>query len=275
MLPKSLIFHVRTRRVSSCNQPRVSMAADDELKDDPIVDAVLDIRFTASELQEVVVGRLSDIPQWRNTHKTRLPAADIPEPVRAANPSLLHLPTVEVKGVADVGVVRIGGNIITLHFLDRYAGWPKAFPTIRGVIDSTFQALPGITVTRLGLRYVNLFTATRHHVGSVYDLAVKVAVAEKALESNMNLTFQETVSSEHTCTTRLSSRNFLVGKIPDDASAALDLEVFTPTSYTASKPDAVQKWVDDAHTIEKRSFRRLLPDDLYLKLRGATLNDRF
>lgn len=245
------------------------MAADDELKDDPIVEAVLDIRFTASELQEVVVGRLSDIPQWRSAQKTRLPAADIPEPVRAANPNLLHLPTVEVKGLADIGVVRIGGNVITLHFMRRYAGWPKVFPTIQGVIESTFQVLPGIAVTRLGLRYVNLFTEARHHVSSVYSLAVKVAVAERALESDMNLTFQEAVSNDHSCTTRLISRAFLMGKIPDDTSAALDLEVFTPAKYSASMPDVVQKWVDDAHTIEKRSFRRLLPDDLYSKLRGA------
>lgn len=57
----------------------------DRLKDDPIVEALLDVRFETKELPEVVIGRLSEMGEWHKLVKTRLPTADIPLAFRNAN----------------------------------------------------------------------------------------------------------------------------------------------------------------------------------------------
>ena len=104
------------------------MSPSDKLRDDPIVEVILDVRFSASELQEVLVGRLSDIEIWRSLAKARLPAASLPEPLRAMNAALQFMPTIEIRGVTGIGAVRIGGNVLSLHFLHPYDGWDELVP---------------------------------------------------------------------------------------------------------------------------------------------------
>jgi uncharacterized protein (TIGR04255 family) len=244
------------------------MAQNDKLRDDPIVEALVEIRFAVPELQEVVVGRLSDI--WRQSRKNRLPTGDIPSPVRAANPNLLYLPTVEIRDADGINSVRLGGNTLGLHFTAPYAGWEVIYPKIGTVIDAVFGALPTIVIKRVGLRYVNIFTRARHYVDSVHSFAVMIKVRDTSLSGPISLSFTEPASAEHSCTTRLASRDFLVGQVPPDGVAAVDLDVATPPTYSNTSVDAIKLWIDQAHTFEKQAFRRLLPDDLYEKLRSTT-----
>jgi uncharacterized protein (TIGR04255 family) len=243
------------------------MPDNDKLRDDPIVEALIEIRFAAPELQEVIVGRLSDI--WRTDQKIRLPTGDIPEPVRAANPNLFHLPTIEIRNAEGINAVRIGGNVLALHFTAPYAGWEQIYPRIKTVIDAAFTAIPTIVITRLGLRYINIFTQARHYVKSVHGFTVSVKVDKEALKGPINLTFTTDPSTEHVCTTRLASREYLVGSVPNDAVAAVDLDVSTRPDYFSKSADAVKVWLDKAHTLEKQAFRLLLPDDLYKQLRST------
>lgn len=264
-----LQFGPKSRKVrSKCCAPPTFMTSSDKLADPPIVEAVLEVRFTAPELEEVVVGRLSDLPLWRGSHKTRLPPADIPAPIRAANPMLLHMPTVEIRNVGAINAVRIGSNVLTLHFYRPYAGWETIYPVLQDVIDAAFAGVPTLQVARLGLRYINVFTKSRHHVGSVSDLTLRVEVARSVLTEPINLTFTSD-SAQFTCTTRVASRPYLMGAFDGDASAAVDIDVTTPNGYSVALPQAVKTWIDEAHTREKQAFRRLLPDDLFLKLRST------
>ena len=261
-------FASKSRRVRpQCCAPPVIMTSSDKLEDPPIVEAVLEVRFTAPELEEVVVGRLSDLSYWRAAHKTRLPPADIPAPVRAANPMLLHMPTVEIRNVVGLNAVRIGGNVLTLHFYRPYAGWETNYPILKNVVDAAFAAVPTLQINRLGLRYINVFTKSRHFVSSVSDLALRVEVARSVLTEPINLTFTSE-SAHYACTTRVASRPFLTGAMDGDASAAVGIDVGTPNGYSVASPESVKTWIDEAHTREKQAFRRLLPDDLYLKLRS-------
>jgi uncharacterized protein (TIGR04255 family) len=243
------------------------MPATDKLRDDPIVEALLDVRFAAPELQEVVVGRLSDIHIWRAHPKTRLPFAAIPEPLRAINPNLLFTPTIEIRGVAGIAAVRIGGNVLNLHFVHPYDGWDKIFPRIRDVIDAIFQVVPTLVVSRLGLRYINVFTTSRHDVNSVHDLNVSLHVGDTTIAGPMNVVFSS-ANETHTSQTRVASRDYLQGQLSKDAVAAADIDVSTPTQFSCSSAAEAKTWIDRAHDIEKQAFRRLLPDPLYNKLRS-------
>jgi uncharacterized protein (TIGR04255 family) len=247
--------------------------ASDELKDDPIVEALLEIRFDTRELPEIVTGRLSDLPRWKGGSVQRLAMADVPAVMRAAMPPpMRHAPLLEIKGVSGIGAVRIGGSGLSLHFFAPYAGWDQAvFPTIRDVIDGLFGALPAMIVTRLGLRYVNIFTTGRHHMTSVGGLALKIELAGTILKEPMNLTFAGPApppnAETHYVTTRVVARELLQGPVAADAAAAVDIDVYTFDGYRQSSSDAVKAWVGTAHSIEKSVFRKLIPDDLFEKLR--------
>jgi len=244
------------------------MPASDKLRDDPIVEAILGLRFATPELQEVVVGRLSDIDLWRGLQKTRLPAASIPEPLRAVNPALQFSPTIEIRGAAGIGAVRIGGDVLNLHFMRPYAGWEKVFPCMGDVVNAMFKAVPTLKLSRLGLRYVNVFTTSRHDVKSAHDLAVTLRIGDTPIVGPINVSFSTESGHQHLSQTRIVSRPFLQGQLEADAAAAADIDVFTPNQFSCdSAPNAIS-WIDQAHTLEKAAFRRLLPDPLYDKLRS-------
>lgn len=138
---------------------------------------------------------------------------------------------------------------------------------MQSAIDQVILALPTVKVTRLGLRYVNVFTAGRHFVGSVSDLALKIEVENAALVQPLHLFFSSIQSPRHTVTTRVISREFLHGKTADDASVAIDVDVFTPDNFSDSSAESIKAWAEEAHTLEKAAFRKLLPTPLYEKLR--------
>lgn len=242
------------------------MTNTDKLQDDPIVETVLEIRFEAPDLREVVAGRLSVLPSLQAGTKIRLPTADIPEPIRTANPLLLYQPTIEVTGTGGIGKVRIGGNVLSLHFLHPYDGWENVFPRIAQVIDDVFEVFPALRITRIGLRYVNVFTRARHHVESAHDLAISVQIADAVLNQPFNVTFQSVSAPDHQVLTRVVSKEFLTGHVSADVAAAIDIDIFKDEAFGDSTPDAIKNWTDAAHTVEKQAFRRLLPDDLYSRL---------
>jgi uncharacterized protein (TIGR04255 family) len=234
-----------------------------KLKDAPIVEALLDLRFDPHELAEVVIGRLSEIPIWPNSTRIRLPTADIPAPLRAATPQLRFVPSLEIGEAGGVGKVRVGANVVSVHFPGHYKGWESVSPTMETVTDGLFRVLPNLVVQRLGLRYINVFTAERHFVQSVNDLTLRVTVAGTALDAPVNIIFSYDASPNHKVLTRIASRPFLQGKIPPDATVAVDIDVSTPDGFSDSSPQSIKAWIHDAHTFEKRAFRRLLPDALY------------
>jgi uncharacterized protein (TIGR04255 family) len=245
------------------------MPPTDKLRDDPIVEALLDVRFASPELSEIIVGRLSDIDIWRGLTKDRLPSASIPEPLRAINPVFQFMPTIEIRGVPGIGAVRIGGNVLSLHFVHPYDGWQNIFPRIEGVVDAMFKAVPALEISRLGLRYVNVFTTSRHGVNSVYDLSLFLRVGEAVIDGPINVTFLTESGGDHVSQTRLASRHFLQGQLANDATVAADIDVFTSNAFTCKSADSAKTWIGLAHTVEKSVFRRLLPDELYEKLRES------
>jgi len=240
---------------------------NDKLTDDPIAEALLEYRFESADLAEIVIGRLSDIDVWRAGVKTRLPTADIPVPMREANGPLRHVPSLEIKGATGISAVRIGANVLSVHFLHPYAGWDEVFPLLLSTTVGLFKVLPSATVTRLGLRYINVFTEDRHHVNSVRNLALRIAVADRELDAPITMALFEQTSPRHGVTTRIASRMFMQGNVPPGATAAVDVDVGTPDGFADRSPDSINAWVDEAHTFEKAAFRKLLPDALYEALR--------
>lgn len=242
----------------------------EKLKDDPIVETLLEIQFTSPELQEVTVGRLSDLSVWKNAVKQRLPAADVPASIRALNPAFMYQPTVEVQG-ADSGitVVRIGGNVLSVHFVRPYQGWKIVYPTLKRIVDEMFSIVESLRVTRLGLRYINAFTPQRHHVSSLRSLALSIEVADQQLEEPIRLGYLAK-GNLHEVMTTVVSKEFARGKLPEETSVILDIDVHTPSDFAATSSREVNIWMDEAHHVEKNAFSRLLPRDLYLKLKETS-----
>lgn len=232
------------------------------LKDDCITEALLEVRFSVDELDEITIGKLSSFQPWSAFKKSRLPAAHIPQPIRTMDPALQHQATVELIAPDQSRRVRIGASVISYHCVGRYAGWQGFQPELNDMIDHFYTAISGVVAGRLGLRYVNVLTARRHSVNSFDATALRVTVGDAAIGGQLNVNFQQRPSDDHVVMTRMATPQFVVGLADPEAALVVDVDVYTPDAFACRDARAAQNWVDRAHSLEKESFFRLFPDAL-------------
>jgi uncharacterized protein (TIGR04255 family) len=88
-----------------------------KLKDDAIVEAVLEVRFDMTTIPEVLLGRLADCPSWKGFEQGRMPTYEIPAFLRQADPNLRYQPVFELHNAEKNRTVRIGDHVLSYHRL--------------------------------------------------------------------------------------------------------------------------------------------------------------
>jgi uncharacterized protein (TIGR04255 family) len=242
-----------------------------KLRDDAIVEAVCLLQFECRELPEVIIGRLSDAGTAQGFEASRLPIADIPFPLRNSDPNLMFQPTLALKAPDGSRIVQIGERVLSYHVVGakRYCGWPQFKKELGETFKDLFEKLSKIEVRKISFRYVNALVANRHFIGGVHELNLKVFINEHQLDCpiNLNYVFE---SGVHSVTTRVAHMSFVQvqggGSLPPGTTAIVDVEVTTPAKYNATNLGAALEWIEEAHTLEKQAFFKLIPRETLEKL---------
>jgi uncharacterized protein (TIGR04255 family) len=240
-----------------------------KLKSDAILEAVLEIRFEPdpSLVAEILFGRFADVPDWREFKQVRLPTADIPAPIRRADPNLRYQPSIELVSPDGGTSVRVGPQVIAYSRRGSYPGWDVFGAELAKVVDSLYRILPNAHVSRLGLRYINALRSDVHGIKNVSDMDIAIAVAGSDVTSSLNLNFKTDVNSNHEAMCRIATVDLAEGVIPDNASIIVDIDVYTGRSFVTKKIDDVKSWVSTAHQKEKENFFRVLGNEATERLR--------
>jgi uncharacterized protein (TIGR04255 family) len=235
-------------------------AVPTKLKNDAIVEALLEVRFdTSTTIPEILFGRLADYGPWKELTQRRLPAYEIPAPMRQFDPNLRFQPLFELSG--EHRVVRIGPHVISYHRMAPYVGWEERFePELQETISHLFEVANGLIVRRLGLRYLNALRPDLHGIASISDLDLEIKVENRQVAGNVNLNFTTDVANNSACTVRIATREFVQGPLPQNTSVYVDVDVFTKDDFETREQKVVQSWVKAAHTNAKKQFFRLLTD---------------
>src|SRR5215831_19443967 len=133
-----------------------------KLKKDAILEAICELRFETGELDELVVGRLSENAPWESFTRIRLPLSDFPPPLRKADANLRYQPLVELRDPNSPRLVKIGSNVISAHVMAPYCGWTAYRPHLYEVLNVLFKKFQ-VRLQRIGLRYINAITPRDHH----------------------------------------------------------------------------------------------------------------
>jgi uncharacterized protein (TIGR04255 family) len=144
-----------------------------KLKNDAIVEAVVEIRFSTTTIPEILFGRLADYGPWKNFKQQRLPVYEVPPPWRQADPNLRFLPIFELSG--DQRSVRIGPHVISYHRAAPYVGWQQFRLELDETISGLFETAKGLVIHRLGLRHLNALRPDVHDIKSVSDLDLEIS----------------------------------------------------------------------------------------------------
>lgn len=126
-----------------------------ELRKEPLVDAVFEVRLSGSaSLADIIPGFLFHALDPKPTI-TRLPAADIPFPLRGADPNLQYTPTIRLEW--GQFFVAVGDRNIVISC--KLPGYPK-WPNFKKAILETMKLIETVgiegRVERYSVKYVNL-----------------------------------------------------------------------------------------------------------------------
>jgi uncharacterized protein (TIGR04255 family) len=163
-------------------------------------------------------------------------------------------------------LAKIGANVLSYHRLAPYPGWKTFRPEIESAVDYLFQSFQSFKATRLGFRYVNLFTQDDHGITVVTNLNYSVHVAGDQLHAAQNLNYRLVRSDEHIVQVRIASPEFVAGPTATRVQALADLDVFTLPNFETTDAEAAKKWIDDAHTYEKEEFFKLFTEKMRQRL---------
>lgn len=231
-----------------------------KLENDAIIEALCEIRFEASTLPEIVVGRLSDA--WGEVEQVRLPASDIPASIRMQDPNLKFTPVLELR-LKDAGhLIKIGSNVVSYHVVNGYCGWDIFRQKLEMLCSVLFEKIPNTAVSRIGFRYLNAVTSEKHGINSFEDLNLQLKVDSLSINKAVNINYIELHGPQHIVMTRIASIEFVQGStLPESTVGFIDIDVYTPNDYSTKSKEDVFGWINKAHGYEKTSFFKLIPKD--------------
>jgi uncharacterized protein (TIGR04255 family) len=235
-----------------------------KLKNDPIVEALFEVRFTSSDISEITIGKLASFPNWANSSSQRLPFADIPAGIRENDPNLAHQPVLQLQRADNARVIKIGPRVLSYHALRPYPGWVTFEPELSASAEHVFNILKDVTAIRFGFRYTNLLTKD-HFINRISDLNLNVSVAGNALTAPFNLNYQRVLDQTHNSIVRVASTEFVQNASPE-LTALVDVDIFSPSDFASTDITTARNWIGDAHRYLKQEFFTLLPADIIDKL---------
>lgn len=239
----------------------------EELENDAIVEAVLEIRFDMETVPEVFFGRLADFSPWKGFRQRRLPAYEIPPPVRQADANLRYQPVFELVSEAERRSLRVGAHVVSYHKREPYGGWRGFKSQLIEVIDALFLRSEKLVIRRLGLRYINAINSELHKLPSVADLDIVIRIEGQDVNSDVNLNFSQQLSPQVNSTVRIATPEFVQGALPDNTSMIIDVDIYTSEDFRTRDKQQVIDWVGAAHDAEKAQFFRLLKSETIEALR--------
>jgi uncharacterized protein (TIGR04255 family) len=245
-----------------------------KLKHDAIVEAVFEMRFrvttTPEILPEILFGRLAEYNPWRSLTQRRMPLYGVPAAMREVDPNLRYQPFFELIDLEKpTRFVRIGPQALSYHRVAPYIGWERFQPELDEAVDGLFEKSNGLTIERLGIRYMNALRSDLHGIRSISDLDMKLEVAGDIVSGRANLNFTTAASAHTDCTVRVATTDFVQGDLPANTCVYVDIDVFTKLGFETRNSADVKAWVATAHTKEKEQFFRLLREDTIQALREA------
>ena len=149
---------------------------------EPLVDALFEVRLReASPLADILPGILFQ-DYGNNAIVTRLPVAEIPQDMRASDPSLHYAPLVRIE--LDKYVISVGDRSVIINCKMPYPKWERFNIAILDLVDRVSKLNLTVHVERFSLKYVNLIQAP--------------TIEEQASKLNMHIKFGDVeVGNDH------------------------------------------------------------------------------
>lgn len=219
---------------------------------DPVIEAVLDLRFTSTVPKEAVFGAIYNVLRNEHSKPESLPITQLPEALRLNDPSLCYKPWYRLR--AEGYFAGIGPDVVTINCdcSSGYLGWPTYKKNIQRILAFVEKSDVVKKITRVGLRYISFFGNL-----NIFD-EVNVSITREGDAFTKVPTMFTTVLENGDFKQRISLKNDAQSKTKkvSHSGSVIDIDTFIENKSTLIS--SVSPCIDEAHTLEKSLFFSLL-----------------
>jgi len=239
-----------------------------KIREEPWIDASLEIRFTSALNGNEVFRRVYDVLGDSYPNVTELPTLRIPDEIKRDDVRFFEKPDYRIQN--DTFNVQIGPNTISVHCNDpKYPGWTVYSNEINRVLTCVENQSVVDNVTRVGIRYINFLP---YSVNIFNDLRLNISHSGRVtteLPASVRFNFQE----DNDFLSTLQIANYVEAQKGEESviGSIIDIDTYRTESLDEFF-SCFSNLVEEAHSIAKAMFFGLFTDD-YLESLNPEYND--
>lgn len=220
----------------------------------PIVEAVVEVRFSSSLPSEAIFGMVYSQVGNDFDGYTSLPITQIPEAVRTQDPNLRYHAHYALTRNGNINL-KIGPRVLTFSNSQPYLGWNEYFPFIKRVISELRNTSIIQIPERVGIRYINLF---EQPIFSHVEL--DVAIAGQSLTEEPTAIRTELSHDEFVCVLNIKNNTFVETQGFSGRGSVIDIDCIYTFDDADERAffDTYEEVVERGHRVEKQRFFELL-----------------
>lgn len=224
----------------------------------PIVDALLEVRFTSTINANAVFGLIYSVLQKDFQKVETLPILQLPDVVRASDPNLKYKPYYKISN--ENFVIQIGPDVILISSFPRYLGWEIFSKIIFDVLTKIEQIGIINVIERIGIRYINFFE------NNIFEkINLKVSIGPNDVLCKNTIIRTEIEQGEYSSTLQLANNAIINGK----NGSIIDIDTFV-TKNLVNFFSKKNELINAGHLKEKELFYSLLSSEFL-----STLNPTY
>jgi len=221
----------------------------------PIVEAVVELRFTSTVPPEVIPGLLYENLKGQYPKTTNLPITNIPESIRNSDPALEFNPHYAFEG--EKISIRVGPKSFAVIATGDYIGWTDFSKAISEAFEVFFNSGICEKAQRIGLRYINFYAGEN----AFNHLEVDLKFSGNSLIQQNNVVRNQQVVDRFSVTTQIVYPAIMNIGGKNFSGSSFDIDVVLEDESLSEK---FMEVLEEAHTVEKKFFFDLLKEE-YLK----------
>ncbi|HEX2936155.1 MAG TPA: TIGR04255 family protein [Bacteroidales bacterium] len=212
----------------------------------PIVDALLEVRFTSKINANAVFGLIYSVLQKDFQKVETLPILQLPDVVRASDPNLKYKPYYKISN--ENFVIQIGPDVISISSFPKYLGWELFSKIIFDAITKIESVGIINAIERIGIRYINFFET------NIFEkVNLKVCIGTNDILYKNTIVRTEIEQGEFSSTLQIANNAIINGKL----GSIIDIDTFLTKNLDAFFSRKTEL-INAGHLKEKELFYSLL-----------------
>jgi len=215
----------------------------------PILDALIEIRFSTNIERDAVFGLIYNALHIDFEKVDKLPIMQLPDQVRASDPSLKFKPHYRLSN--ENIVLQVGPEVITISSFPKYTGWSSFSSKIYDILEKVQRIGIIDSIVRIGIRYINFFEQ------NIFDnINLKVTLSQNTIDYKNTVIRTEISQDDYKSTLQIANN----ANHNNKSGSVIDIDTFLDDNID----DFFQRKkeiIDKGHEKEKELFFSLLKEE--------------